>query len=306
MGRTPTHRSLLRHATVATIAVFLSLGAAPASAWNSPLHQYHVRVVNNTGGNVNDLRIRVSTRAGGGLWQPPVAVAGFSITPGWGVVPPPVNTTTSTTITFEGPIIPPGAWGWFNVYVRCPNTGTPYESVVWYQWTFNGAPVGDEISYGFCVSSPANIGNPSIRWDGSPNVSNVVVRNLQFANVSSAISNETLTLDNLAAQAAFAASADPVRPGPFVVPPGNCLNIADLHASIGPPVGNGRAVLVKGTVQDQSGNQYDFVSQFEALPPGVPGASPVALVVLAIGIIGLGAIVLARRRQWGGAPEGVD
>ena len=165
--------------------------------------------------------------------------------------------------------MPPGGTVWKNVYIRVPGANPPWESAAFDQWTLDGVPVGPAFAVGFCISSPVRIGNPSVTPDGTANTADMVVRNLQFAQSPQRIPNEQLTLEDPTAIALFAASPDPVRPGPFTVPPGNCQDVSpDIDPSITAPQPqpNGQTVLVKGIVEDSQGNQYDFVAQFMPEP----------------------------------------
>ena len=280
------------------IGLTIFMAAAPANAWNSKYQHFHLRLKNNTGGNVNDMHVRVQGRSGGGPWSPVVSLGAMTLIPGWaptGVV----VAGNSTVYNFAGFTLGPGANGWFNVYFCIDGSTPPWESNCWFQWTLNGVNVGQEVFFGFCVSSPAKIGNPSTKPDGSVNTSSYVIRNLQFAQSSHAFSNTETTLDNPAVVAVFNSSPDPIRPGPYTVSPGNCLDIVpDLHSSITGPVNNGATVLARGLVEDQVGQQYDFVVQWEGLTPaGMPMWSTALAILAFLSLAGLGTFVVARRQR---------
>jgi len=294
---------------VGTLVLSIAMVAAlvtPAFAWNTPKHQYHLQVKNNTGGFVNDDSIYVMSRSGNGPWvAPTLSAPPFSATAGWGWVFPAGVVGNSLGIKFVGPMMPPGATVWKNVYVTVPGNGNPWQSAIFERWTLNGVAVGNRVALGFCTSSPAKIANPSVTPEGTTNTTNVVVRNLQFAQSPQYIPNDQLTLDNPTAIALFAASVDPVRAGPIIATPGTCQDISpDIDPSIGAPISGGRTVLAKGLVEDFSGNQYAFVAQFVAPDPtGVPGLTAPGLIVLTILLLAVVTIWFERKRRNGKAPR---
>lgn len=302
----PSRIVLAQAMSIAVVAALLGQAAPAFAQWrNTRFHQYHFREVNNTGGNVNDNHIRIMSRSSGGNWTAPELLGTFMLRPAtWAFIPPAVVVGNALVVSFAGPVIPPGGDTWKNVYIRVPGEDGPWESVAFFQWTLDGQPVGGETALGFCISPtspPVKIGNPSVRPDGSTNTSNMVVRNLKFAQSPEYIPNDELTLENPAAIALFAASPDPERAGPFTATPGTCLEFSPaMHSSILPPQGLGRSVLAKGTVEDGSGNQYDFVVQFT--PSTVlPGVSPPGVIVLVVLLLAVSAVWFARTRGRKGA-----
>jgi hypothetical protein len=289
---------------VLSLAVMAAL-ATPAFAWNTPYHQYHLQAKNNTGSFVNDDSIYVMSRSDNGPWvAPTLSAPPFTPEPGWGWAPPATVIGNSLGIKFVGPLTPSGAPVWKNVYIKVPGDGNPWQSCIFEQWTLNGVPVGKRVALGFCTSSPAKIANPNVTPEGTANTANMVVRNLQFAQSPQYIPNDQLTLDSPTAIALFAASADPVRPGPITATPGTCQDISpDIDSSIGAPLSSGRTVLAKGTVEDADGNQYAFVAQFVAPPTALPGLTAPGQIVLTILLIAAVAIWLERRRRSGKAPK---
>jgi len=298
----PSRIVLALATSIAVVTALLGQSAPAFAQWrNTRFHAYHVKEVNNTGGNVNDNHFRIMCRSGGGNWMPPILLGAFVLRPaGWGFAAPAVVVGNALEVTFEGPVIAPGEDTWKNVHIRVPGEDGPWESVAWFQWTLDGQPVGGETALGFCVSSttspPLKIGNPSERPDGSTNTSNMVVRNLKFAQSPEHIPNDQLTLEDPTAIALFAASPDPVRAGPFTATPGTCLEFSPaIHSSILPPQGFGRTVLVKGTVEDGVGNQYDFVVQFSQATI-MPGISTPGMIVLVVLLLAVTAVWFARTR----------
>ncbi len=290
-------------AAVVPVAFCVALlgDARPAVAWTSTLQDFHVRMRNNTGGPVNDCTVRVMGRVGGvGPWQAPQFVGQMTFAAGWGFVGWSV-VGNSLVYKWAGLAIPPGASGIFNPYFRIQGAGAPWQSAAFFQWTLDGTPVGQEVAVGFCTSSPVKLGNPEVRPDGTTNTVNIVVRNLQFAQSPSQIPNDQMNPDSPAINALFTASADPVRPGPFTVTPGTCQDVVpDLHPSITAPVIDGQTVLARGIVEDQVGQQYDFLVQFiwgEVLP----SVSPWGIVLLALVLLTMGAIMVRRTQTHGQA-----
>lgn len=269
------------------------LGSArPAAAWHTPRQTWHIPMVNHTGGLVNDCTVKIMTI---GLGKPAPTLMGWRTTvPGW-VLTGSSQVGSTLVLTFAGPALGPGQFIWINPDVLIPGNGPEWDDFAWYQWTLNGNPVGLQVPLGFCVDSPPRLGNTATMPDGTPNTTNVVVRNLQFAVSPQVIPNDQVTLDNPAVVSLFSASADPVKPGPFTVTPGNCLTIANVDPSITAPVAGGQSVLAKGTTQDSGGQEYDFVVQF-INPAQGPMVSPWGLILLALGMGSLGLLLVWRAR----------
>ena len=289
----------------AIVAVAATGPTSMAIAWTAQVHEYHILEINRTGGFVNDNHVRVMSRSGFGPWQAQTITPGtmpYSVTAGWAWAPPAVVMGNSLVINFTGPTVGPLSTAWKNFRITVPGSNPPWESAAFFQWTLNGNPVGQEVAVGFCVSSPAGIDNPSVRPDGTPNTTNMIIRNIQFAQSPQAIPNTQLTLDDPTTISLFNASQDQVRPGPFIATPGTCLDITpDIHPSISAPAPGGQTVLVKGITESPTGDQYSFVVQFINPAPTSSGSIPVAplpvLIGLTILLIGMGAVSAERRRR---------
>jgi hypothetical protein len=294
---------------VLVLAMLLAMGGAflgnatPAAAWNTPRQTLHLRMVNNTGDVVNDLTVRIIGFNCGLPWQAPAFRGAAIFTPGWamtGVSTAPMpNGGSALVVTFAGPNLAVGNWNWVNIDILIPgnNPVCGWESIMWARWTKDGAPVGDWVAQGFCVSSPPRLGNPDVTPEGVTNTRNMVVRNLQFARSSQIIPNDQLTLENPAVLALFSASPDPIKPGPLTVAPNNCFDIPNVDPSITPQPLIGQSVLVRGTVEDGSGQQYSFVDQFMSTPAELPMMSPWGVGLLAVLMGLLGAIMVWRVRR---------
>lgn len=272
---------------------------APAFAWRLVnKHAYHFLAHNNTGVNVNDAMVWGTIR---GLqpptpWQPPhLQLAWSSAWP---------FTGTGIFGIWRWVRFGPGAWQppssevWFNVDFFFPRYKKPVTvSTAWFRWTVNGVQVGPWRWLGWRVGSAPALFNPAERPDGSPNVQNMVVRDLQFAVSPTRIPNDQTILGDPQVEAAFAASADPVRPGPIDVPPDSFFDVLDLHPGITEPQVGGSTVLARGTVKDESGEPQPFVVQFIAEEDGPPtGVNTYWLAALALLAMAMGLVVIKRAK----------
>ncbi len=293
------------------VAGVVALSADPAFAWTRVNKiAYHFWAHNNTGVPVNDATIRASSaRFIPGLppiWQAPRLQSGWAGT-GWPPVPLWAVTGNAVTgiwrrVTFGGvqyPLLPPSSLVWFNADFRT-NLPPPVLSQAWFRWTQNGVPVGPWRWLGWRWGSDPSLYNPPENPDGTPNTQDMVVTDLQFASSPTRIPNDETTLDNPEVQALFAASQDPVRPGPIVVQPDSFFDVF-LDVSIPEPTVDGSTVLATGNVEDEFGESRPFVVQFIAEPgpfeepAPVPASRPLTLAMLGfIGIV-LSATFLLRR-----------
>ena len=266
--------------------------ATPAFAWTTVNKiAYHFSAHNNTGLQVNDAAIRVSSArfvAGAPpVWRPPALQNAWS-----GAWPLTANTVTGPwrRITFGGaqyPSLPPSSTVWFNADFFT-SYAPPVLSQGWFRWSVNGTPVGPWRWLGWRWGSDPSLYNPPANPDGSPNNHDMVVTNLQFAVSPERIPNDETTLDNPDVQDLFAASQDPVRPGPIVVQPDSFFDVV-LDSSITEPTVDGTTVLATGSVEDELGEPRPFLVQFiaerELEPDVVPASRPLTIALL--GIVGI-------------------
>lgn len=288
-------RRLVSGVVLALVVGAIVLGAATeARAWDAVrVHGYSFEdVVNASGGPVAGARLNVFASANAVSGCPDLLNTGTTLT--W----------ASANSCVAGPYreiafglgAPLAALGIasFNARVRILGAGPTFLSIATLRYK-NGAgvPVGALTVLGWQVGSPPTLVNPATTPDGA-NPKTMMVRNLQFAeSCCGPLDNPTIA----STAALFAASADPVRPGPINggIAPGASFTIADVDPSITDPAPAGSTVLAKGTVEDANGNQIPFLVQF-AVPPGGPGSSPLTLILLALAMVTLGALYVWRSR----------
>lgn len=148
----------------------------------------------------------------------------------------------------------------------------------------------------FLINSPPVFPNPTETPEGTPNTSDMLIRNLQFAVSPSKIGGEELSLDNPTVQNLFSSSSDPLRPGPFVITPGNSYQPV-LNASIVDPQPGGTTVLCKGTVDDEDGVPQDFLFQFIAEADTPVGYNPQWLIITLICLSVVGGYLIRRKAR---------
>lgn len=167
-------------------------------------------------------------------------------------------------VRFWGNDIPYCTWCWFNVdfyWKPC----TKNISTAFFRWTKDGNYVGPWIWLGWRFSSPPALYNPEEFPDGNQNTDDMIVRYVQFANSPTRIPNDETTLDNPKVQHLFETSLDPLREGPFIVPPSHLHEFeVDQNVVLEPEI-EGRTVLVKGEIWvGDAGEWMPFVVQFIA------------------------------------------
>jgi hypothetical protein len=148
------------------------------------------------------------------------------------------------------------------------------------------------VGLGVHVASQPALFNSAVTVDDSDtevaNTSNMIVTNVQYAWAAATIGIDETTLDNPVVQGLFAASPDPVRPGPFVVAPGETLALSNMPPSMQTADTSGGTLLMKCDVQNSDGQPVPFVMQFDAVdaPPTPTPASSwwSVLALLACGI----------------------
>lgn len=275
---------------------------APALAWRRVnKHAYHFWAHNNTRVDVNDAMVWGTIRGWwpSTRWQPPHLQAAWSSA--W-----PFTGTGTIGIwrwvkfADYSRWLPPSSVVWFNVDFFAPRHKRGVTvSTAWFRWTVNSSPVGPWRWLGWRVGSTPALFNPPERPDGTPNTNYLVVTDLQFAMSPTRIPNDQTILGDPQVEAAFAASLDPVRPGPIGVAPNSFFDVftPPIHPSITEPVVGGSTVLVRGTVEDESGEPRPFVVQFiaEKEPPPT-GVNTYWLAALALLAMAMGLVVMKRAR----------
>jgi hypothetical protein len=289
-------RRLVSGVVLALVVGAIVLGpATEARAWDAVrVHGYDFEnVVNASGGPVSGARLNVFASANGVTGCPDLL--NTSNTMSWASVNSCVAGPYREILLGLGATLNNGFPASFNARVRILGAGPTFLSIATlrYRRSLDGIPDGPLTVLGWQVGSPPTLVNPATTPDGA-NPKTMMVRNLQFAeSCCGPLDNPTIA----STAALFAASADPVRPGPINggIAPGASFTIPDVHSSITDPAPAGSTVLAKGTVEDANGNQIPFLVQF-AVPPGGPGSSPLTLIMLALAMVTLGTLYVWRSR----------
>ena len=219
---------------------------------------------------------------------------------GWAFSPKPWTTRVTWGQTGLLPISNP-SWSWFTAKQRitwAQNNSANGGSVKKWHYKFgytSTAPAGyipgnqnfnqantvwvnGASQMQFIIASPPTLWNPDEILDGNDdlvaNTSDMVIRNVKYAQSPAELTEDDATLDNPAVQALFDASPDATRTGPFLVAPGEQADLAALPPSIGDAEAGGQTLLMKGEVEGAGGEPVGFLIQSIVEAEDVPPAPP--------------------------------